>query len=101
PTCHPTQRPYPTRRSSDLGSDYISTNGTVTFAPGVTVQTIVVKVIGELLNETDETFFVNLSNPTNAVLADTQATGTILNDDPLPDRKSTRLNSSHLGISYA
>ena len=31
--------------------------------------------------EPDETFFVNLSNPTNATLADAQAQGTIGNDD--------------------
>src|SRR5207249_5055987 len=29
----------------------------------------------------DETFFLNLSNPTNASTADNQGTGTILNDD--------------------
>ena len=34
--------------------------------------------------EPDETFFVNLSNPTNATIADGQGQGTITNDDPQP-----------------
>ena len=66
------------------GTDYVSTNGTLTFAPGMTNQTIAVPIIGNLLNETTTTFAVNLSNPTNAVLARAQGLGTILNDNPLP-----------------
>ena len=66
------------------GSDYVSTSGTLTFAPGMTNQTIAVPVIGSLLNETTTTFAVNLFNPTNAVLAKAQGVGTILNDNPLP-----------------
>ena len=66
------------------GRDYVSTNGTLTFAPGMTHQTMTVPVIGSLLNETAVTFAVNLSRPTNAVLARAQGVGTILNDNPLP-----------------
>src|SRR2546427_10482096 len=40
--------------------------------------------MGDLLNEANETFFVNLSNPTNAFISDGQGLGTINNDDPLP-----------------
>ncbi len=69
--------------SALAGLDYIATNGTLTFNPGETLQTISVPVLGDLLDETNETFFVNLSNPTNIVLAYTQAIGTILDDDPL------------------
>ena len=32
----------------------------------------------------NETFFVNLSSPTNATLGDAQGLGTITDDDPLP-----------------
>jgi hypothetical protein len=39
---------------------------------------------GDVLNEKDETFFVNLSAPVNATLVDNQALGTILNDDRAP-----------------
>ena len=39
-------------------------------------------VIGNNVKEPNETFYVKTSNPSaNAYLGDTQATGTILNDD--------------------
>jgi hypothetical protein len=38
-------------------------------------------VRGDTLNEPDERFFVNLSGATNATVADSQAVGTIVNDD--------------------
>ena len=42
-------------------------------------------VLGDALNEADETFVVKLTNPANGVLAGTgQATATITDDDPLP-----------------
>src|SRR5439155_24480616 len=41
-------------------------------------------VNGDLLDELDETFAVNLSNPTNATLATATGTGTITNDDAPP-----------------
>jgi hypothetical protein len=66
------------------GSDYIPTNGTVVFAVGQTTQTVTVLVIGDLINEADEQFFLELSNPTNATIAQGEAVGTILNDDPVP-----------------
>jgi uncharacterized repeat protein (TIGR01451 family) len=66
------------------GTDYVSTGGTLTFAPGVTNRTIAVPVIGGLLNEPTKTFVVNLSNPTNAVLGSAKGVGTIFNDNPLP-----------------
>ncbi|HEX8197141.1 MAG TPA: Calx-beta domain-containing protein [Pyrinomonadaceae bacterium] len=62
-------------------SDYFASNGTVSFAPGQTVKNIEISVSGDPTVEFDETFFVNLSNPTNATIADNQATGTILDDD--------------------
>ena len=40
-----------------------------------------VNVNGDTTVERDETFFVNLSAPTNATIAAAQGTGTILNDD--------------------
>ena len=42
-------------------SDYTSTSGTVTFNPGQTSATVTVLVNGDLANESDETFNVNLS----------------------------------------
>jgi hypothetical protein len=63
-------------------SDYVPANGTVTFAPGVTTKTVTIQVVGNTTPEPNETFFVNLSNPSpNAYLGDPQGVGTILNDD--------------------
>jgi hypothetical protein len=41
-----------------------------------------VLVKGDRLGEPNETFIVNLSNPTNATVADNQGVGTILDDEP-------------------
>src|SRR5207245_2485311 len=41
-------------------------------------------VNGDTTAEPDETFFVNLSSPTNATIADNQGVGTIVNDDGQP-----------------
>jgi photosystem II stability/assembly factor-like uncharacterized protein len=62
-------------------SDYVATSGRVTFNAGETLKTITVVVNGDLTNESDETFFVNLSSPANVALGDIQGIGTILNDD--------------------
>src|SRR5207245_3154175 len=65
-------------------NDYVAANGTLTFNPGDTSKTITVTVNGDTKFEPDETFFVNLSNPINATIADGQGQGTILNDDAQP-----------------
>src|SRR5262249_25946802 len=70
--------------TASAGTDYLATNGIISFAPGITSQSITVKVLGDTLNEANETFLLNLSNPTNATLSDGQGVGTINNDDPLP-----------------
>jgi uncharacterized repeat protein (TIGR01451 family) len=64
--------------------DYLQSSGTVTFAPGDTSETINVSVVGDTLDEPDETFFVNLSNPQNATISDGQGVGTIEDDDGAP-----------------
>src|SRR5205823_3793590 len=66
------------------GNDYVSSSGTLTFAAGTGSQTISVPVKGDLLVEPNEIFYVNLSNATNATIADNQGIGTILNDDTAP-----------------
>ncbi len=70
--------------SATAGSDYLATSGTLVFNPGETNKPITVPVLGDILDEADETFFVRLSNPTNISLVNTQAVGTILNDDTVP-----------------
>ncbi len=65
-------------------NDYQAASGTLTFAPGVTAQTIAVLVDGDTKNETDETFTVTLGGATGAVIAQGTGVGTIVNDDPVP-----------------
>ncbi|MFN7525805.1 MAG: S8 family serine peptidase, partial [Aphanizomenon sp.] len=50
------------------GSDYTTTSGTLTFAPGVTSQDIIIPILNDSLNEAQETFNLTLSSPTNAQL---------------------------------
>jgi uncharacterized protein YjiK len=65
--------------------DYVAAGPlTVTFPPNTTTQTISVTVNGDVLDEADETFLVNLSNPVNATISDNQGVGTITDDDPTP-----------------
>jgi chitinase len=71
--------------SAAASGDYAATSGTLTFAPGQTAKQIVVAVNGDTTVEANETFTVNLSNPTNASISGSGvATGTITNDDALP-----------------
>ncbi len=69
--------------------DYGTKTGTLTFLAGQTSKTVLIGVRGDVLDEADETFFVNLSAPVNATLADAQGLCTITDDDPLP---SLRIN---------
>src|SRR6185503_11310676 len=70
--------------TATAGTDYVATSGTLTFAVGETVKTVTVAVSGDVKVEDGETFFVNLSSPTNATILDGQGLGTITDDDPLP-----------------
>ena len=66
-------------------ADYVAAAlSTLTFNPGQISRTITVQVNGDVLDEINETFFVNLSNATNATIADNQALGTITDDDAFP-----------------
>ena len=65
-------------------SDYTAASGTVTFSPGDTVKTVAVEVLGDHLDEADETILLELSNETNASLPDAQAVATITDDDTAP-----------------
>ncbi|MEO8353873.1 MAG: Calx-beta domain-containing protein, partial [Chthoniobacteraceae bacterium] len=68
--------------SAVAGSDYeAQLNQTLVFAPGETSKTINVAVFGNTKVEPDKTFSINLSNATNGVLLNSQALGTIVNDD--------------------
>lgn len=64
--------------------DYVVTNGVLTFLPGETNRSINVVINGDLEVESDEIFYVNLSNPTNAAIGLPQSIVTIADDDAAP-----------------
>jgi hypothetical protein len=80
--------------TATAGSDYTATSGTLTFAPGVVSQSIVVAVLGDTVSEPNETFTVNLSGAVNATIATTAGTGTIVDNDPPPSVTITINNVS-------
>jgi hypothetical protein len=76
--------PFTTANGTALaGPDYGVTRGTLTFPPGVTIQRVVVAVVGDRLHEPTESFRVDLGTPTGALVTRGQAVGTILDNDPM------------------
>jgi hypothetical protein len=64
------------------GSDFVAKEGTLTFIPGETSQPITVQVNGDLAAEWSEAFYVRLTSPTKAFVADGQGVGTIMDNEP-------------------
>ena len=68
--------------TATAGTDYTTTSGTLTFAPGETSKTVDVTVTGDTVVESDETLTWKWTSPwTNVLLAKYTYTGTITNDD--------------------
>lgn len=89
-----------TTGTATSGSDYtpISPAQTLTFAPAVTTHTISVSTIQDSLVEGNETFFVNLSNPsTGATISDSQGQGTIVDDDTAPTCSGVIFSTANAG----
>ncbi|HTD65021.1 MAG TPA: Ig-like domain-containing protein [Candidatus Limnocylindria bacterium] len=70
--------------SAVAGSDYFAVSGPVLFPPGTLLQKVIVGATGNIISESNEIFFVNLSHPVNAVLGDAQAIATIRDNDTAP-----------------
>lgn len=90
------------------GVDYIGQSGQLIFQPGQSTLTVTVPVLGDLLNESDEIFTLDLSSPVNASLLDNQGEGRILDNDPLQidvfllfdDTGSFAINTSRLAMAF-
>jgi chitinase len=80
------------------GDDYAGATGTLTIPAGGTSGQIVVRVIGDVTLEPDETFYVDLSNASRATIVDFLGVGTIVNDDPPPDCSRPTANIADPGV---
>lgn len=86
PSASPVTVNFSTRNdSAQAGSDYVTTSGTLTFAPGEVTKQITVQVNGDTQAEPIEVFFVDLSNASGAVIGDAEGLGRIFDDDSTGD----------------
>ena len=74
-------------------ADYAAVSDTVTFAPGETSQTVSVALVGDSVDEPDETFAVVLSGAVDGTIADGSGTGTIVDDDAPPSGEAIDLSA--------
>lgn len=70
--------------TATASADYIPRSGKIRFAGHKLTRTVSVTIVGDALDESDETFFLKLSGAKGAELADGEATGTILDNDAPP-----------------
>ena len=70
--------------TATAGADYTAAAGKLTFDPGETGKTVKVTVLDDAHDEGEETLTLTLSNATGARIRDGEATGTIVNSDPIP-----------------
>ena len=70
--------------TATAGEDYDAASGTLELAAGETSKTIAVAVHADTEDEGEETLVLRLSDPSGARIEDGEATGTILDRDPLP-----------------
>ncbi|MFM7278703.1 MAG: DUF4114 domain-containing protein, partial [Microcystis aeruginosa] len=71
--------------TAQVGTDYESSTGILTFAPGEVEKNITVAVKGDTISEPTETFTVNLTGVTNAILIQGEGIGTIIDNDNSPN----------------
>ena len=69
--------------TAKAGEDYEAQTGMITFAAGELEKTISVKVKGDRLQESTESFKVNLANANNALISQGVGIGTIFDNDNL------------------
>lgn len=70
--------------TATAGEDYKRKKGKLTFAVGETSKTVSVKLLDDAVDEGEESFTLALSRADGAAIVDGEATGTVVNSDPLP-----------------
>src|SRR5204862_1838859 len=86
------------------GVDYVNTGGSVNFADGdSSPKTVNVTICSDAVFETDETFYIEISEPTGGALLGTpsNASVTIISADPVLQfgSQSVRAGEASLGVS--
>jgi ELWxxDGT repeat protein len=71
--------------TATAGSDYSTTTGTLSFAPGETSKSLDVTILGDTTLETNESFFMILSSPSGASIVRSHGTAVIEEDDHSAD----------------
>jgi len=66
------------------GEDYTTVTGTITFAPGETSQIIEVALLGDSIDEFNESFSLNLDGGSNVIITNSQATANLDDNDDAP-----------------
>lgn len=80
--------------SATTPADYSDCSGTLTFQPGQTSKDVPVGIVGDTVDETDESFFVVLSDEVNAGIADGTGRVTITDDDASDEPPTVEVASS-------
>jgi hypothetical protein len=70
--------------SAHAGEDFVTVSGPLSFDRRTKSRTVTVPVVGDTVDETDETFQVGLSGASGATISDATGMGTILDDDSPP-----------------
>jgi Calx-beta domain len=66
-------------------ADYVAHTGSLRFAGKKLTRPVSVTIVGDALDEADETFFLELTGASGAAIADGEGVATILDDDPPPN----------------
>jgi Calx-beta domain-containing protein len=69
-------------------ADFLSRTGRLKFAGGHRTNKVAITVVGDTLDEANETFFMNLTAPVGATIADGEGKGTITDNDAPPSVSS-------------
>ena len=67
--------------SASAGGDFVGANGTLVFADGVTEQQFTVQLVNDNIQESDESFTIQLSNPTGGATVGTGSQSIEIIDD--------------------
>ena len=70
--------------SASAGTDFTAGTGTLTFAPGVGSQDLIIPILNDAAAEGDEYFTVSLSSPVNALLGNSSSRVMVLDNDTTP-----------------